>query len=158
MSITSTLIVQIIVFLLLVAFTMKFIWPPITAALDERASKIAEGLAAADKAKAELASANQRVETELAKSRDETAQRLADAERRAQGIIQEAKARATEEGNKIIAAAKAEAEQQTVRAREVLREQVAALAVKGAEQILRKEVNAGVHAELLNRLKTELQG
>ena len=156
MSITSTLIVQIIVFLLLVAFTMKFIWPPITAALDERASKIAEGLAAADKAKAELAAANQRVEAELAKSRDETTQRLADAERRAQVIIQEAKGRATEEGNKIIAAAKAEAEQQTVRAREVLREQVAALAVKGAEQILRKEVNAGVHAELLKRLQTEL--
>ena len=71
-------------------------------------------------------------------------------------IVEEAKGRATEEGNKIIAAAKAEAEQQTVKAREALREQVAALAVKGAEQILRKEVNAGVHAELLNRLKTEL--
>ncbi|MEO5672212.1 MAG: F0F1 ATP synthase subunit B [Ramlibacter sp.] len=156
MSITSTLIVQIIVFLLLVAFTMKFIWPPITAALDERASKIADGLAAADKAKAELSAANQRVEAELAKSRNETAQRLADAERRAQTIIEEAKARATEEGNKIVAAAKAEADQQAVRVRESLRDQVAALAVKGAEQILRKEVNAGVHAELLNRLKTEL--
>ncbi|MFX8441231.1 F0F1 ATP synthase subunit B, partial [Acinetobacter baumannii] len=70
--------------------------------------------------------------------------------------IEEAKARATEEANKIVAAAQAEAEQQTVRAREALREQVAALAVKGAEQILRKEVNAGVHADLLNRLKTEL--
>jgi F-type H+-transporting ATPase subunit b len=155
-SITSTLIVQIIVFLLLVAFTMKFIWPPITAALDERAGKIAEGLAAADKAKAELSAANQRVEAELAKSRDETAVRLADAERRAQTIIEEAKARATEEGNKIVAAAKAEADQQAIRVRETLRDQVAALAVKGAEQILRKEVNAGVHAELLSRLKTEL--
>jgi F-type H+-transporting ATPase subunit b len=82
--------------------------------------------------------------------------RLADAERRAQGIIEEAKTRATEEGNKIIAAAKAEAEQQTVKAREALREQVAVLAVKGAEQILRKEVNAAAHADLLNRLKTEL--
>jgi flagellar biosynthesis/type III secretory pathway protein FliH len=91
----------------------------------------------------------QRVEQELAKSRNETAQRLADAERRAQQIIEEAKARATEEGNKIVAAARAEAEQQTVKAREALREQVAALAVKGAEQILRKEVNAGVHADLL---------
>jgi len=157
-SITATLIIQMIVFLLLVAFTMKFIWPRIAVALDERASKIAEGLAAADKAKAELAAADKRVEEELAKSRNQTAQLLADAERRAQAIVEEAKGRATEEGNKIIAAAKAEAEQQTVRAREVLREQVAALAVKGAEQILRKEVNAGVHAELLNRLKTELQG
>ena len=81
---------------------------------------------------------------------------LADAERRAQAIDEEAKGRATEEANKIIAAAKAEAEQQSVKAREALREQVAALAVKGAEQILRKEINAGVHVELLDRLKTEL--
>ncbi len=155
-SITGTLIVQMIVFLILVGFTMKFVWPPITAALDERARKVAEGLAAADKAKAELSSANQRVEQELARSRTETASRLADAERRALVIIEEAKARATEEGNKIVAAARAEADQQTVKAREALREQVAALAVKGAEQILRKEVNAGVHSELLSRLKTEL--
>ena len=156
MNINATLILQAIVFLILVWFTMKFIWPPITKALDERAQKIADGLAAADKAKSELAAANKRVEAELATSRNETASRLADAERRAQAIIEEAKARATEEGNKIIAAAKAEAEQQTVKAREALREQVAALAVMGAEQILRKEVNAGVHADLLSRLKTEL--
>jgi F-type H+-transporting ATPase subunit b len=156
-SITATLIIQMIVFVLLVAFTMKFIWPPIAVALDERAKKIAEGLAAADKAKSELAAADRRVEEELAKSRNETAALLADAERRGQVLIEEAKARATDEANKIIAAARAEAEQQTVRAREALREQVAALAVKGAEQILRKEVNPGVHAELLNRLKTELQ-
>ena len=156
MSITGTLIVQMIVFLILVGFTMKFVWPPITAALDERARKIADGLAAADKAKSELSAANQRVEQELAKSRTETAARLADAERRAQAIIEEAKARATDEGNKIVAAARVDADQQTVKAREALREQVAALAVKGAEQILRKEVNAGVHSELLSRLKTEL--
>ena len=156
MSITGTLIIQMIVFLILVGFTMKFVWPPIAAALDERAGKIAEGLAAADKAKSELSAANQKVEVELAKVRNETAALLADAERRGQTLIEEAKARATDEGNKIVAAAKAEAEQQTVRAREALREQVAALAVKGAEQILRKEVNAGVHADLLNRLKTEL--
>ena len=157
MSITGTLIIQIIVFLILVGFTMKFVWPPIAAALDERARKIAEGLAAADKAKSELAAADRRVEEELAKSRNETAALLADAERRAQAIVEEAKGRATEEANKIIAAARAEAEQQTVKARDALREQVAVLAVKGAEQILRREVNAGVHAELLNRLQTELQ-
>jgi len=155
-SITSTLFVQAIVFAILVWFTMQFVWPPIAKVLDERASKIADGLAAADKAKAELTSANKRVEDELAKSRTETAARLADAERRAQAIVEEAKAKATEEGNKIVAAAKVEAEQQTVKARESLREQVAALAVKGAEQILRKEVNASVHADLLGRLKTEL--
>jgi F-type H+-transporting ATPase subunit b len=155
-NINSTLFLQAIVFAILVWFTMKFVWPPITKALDERAEKIADGLAAADKAKAELSSANKRVEAELALSRTETTARLADAERRGQAIVEEAKSKATEEGSKIIAAAKVEAEQQTVKARETLREQVAALAVKGAEQILRKEVNAGVHADLLGRLKTEL--
>ena len=156
MSINATLFVQAIVFAILVWFTMKFVWPPIAAALDERAKKISDGLAAADKAKSELSAANKRVEDELAKSRNENAARLADAERRAQAIVEQAKAKATEEGNKIIAAAKVEAEQQTVKARESLREQVAALAVKGAEQILRREVSAEVHADLLNRLKSEL--
>ncbi|HVZ46793.1 MAG TPA: F0F1 ATP synthase subunit B [Ramlibacter sp.] len=156
MNITSTLIIQMIVFLILVWFTMKFVWPPIAHALDERAAKVTEGLAAADKAKAELTAANKRVEEELAKARNDTAARLAEAERRAQGIIDEAKARATEEGNKIVEAARAEAELQAAKARDVLREQVAVLAVKGAEQILRREVDANVHAELLARLKTEL--
>ena len=156
MSITGTLIVQMIVFLILVGFTMKFVWPPIAKALDDRAAKIAEGLAAADKAKSELSAANKRVEAELGQARNESAQRFADAERRAQAIVEEAKARATEEGNKIVAAARVEADQQALKAREALREQVAALAVKGAEQILRKEVNAGVHADLLARLQTEL--
>lgn len=156
MSINGTLLAQAIVFALLVLFTMKLVWPPIAAALDARAGKIAEGLAAADKAKAELSSANQRVEVELAKSRSETAARLADAERLGQAMVEEAKAKAVDEGNKIIAAAKLEADQQALKAREALREQVAVLAVKGAEQILRREVNASVHAELLTRLKTEL--
>jgi len=155
-SITGTLIIQIIVFLILVWFTMKFVWPPITTALDERARKIADGLAAADKAKADLSAANQRVEQELSKSRNEAAVRLAEAERRAQSMIEEAKAKAAEEASKIIAAARAEADQQSVKARQVLREEVATLAVKGAEQILRREVNASVHADLLSRLKAEL--
>jgi F-type H+-transporting ATPase subunit b len=145
-----------IVFLILVWFTMKFIWPPITAALDERAKKIADGLSAADKAKAELSTANKRVEEQLAAARTDATQRLADAERLAQQMVEEAKTRASEEGAKIIAAAKAEAEQEATKARETLREQVAALAVKGAESILKKEVDAGVHAELLGRLKAEL--
>ncbi|HEY6354822.1 MAG TPA: F0F1 ATP synthase subunit B [Burkholderiaceae bacterium] len=156
MSITSTLIIQIIVFLILIWFTIKFVWPPIMAALDERAKKVADGLSAADKAKAELASANKRVEQQLAAARDDAAKRLADVERRAQQMIEEAKGKASEEGAKIIAQAKAEAEQESMKAREALRSQVAALAVKGAEQILRKEVNAGVHSDLLKRLQTEL--
>ena len=156
MSITGTLIVQMIVFAILVWFTMKFVWPPITAALDERAKKIADGLSAADKAKADLAVANKRVEEQLSAARDDAAKRLADAERLAQSMVEEAKGRASEEAAKINAAAKAEAEQEIVKAREALRDQVAVLAVKGAEQILRKEVNATVHAELLGRLKAEL--
>ena len=156
MSINGTLIVQLIVFLILVWFTMKFIWPPIAAALDERAKKIADGLSAADKAKSELAVANQRVEQQLAAARDDSARRLADAERLAHSMIEEAKGRASEEAAKIVAAARAEAEQESVKAREALRDEVAALAVKAAEQILRKEVDAGVHADLLNRLKAEL--
>jgi len=155
-SINATLIIQMIVFAILVWFTMKFVWPPITAALDERAKKIADGLSAADKAKAELAQANKRVEEQLSAARHDAAQRLADAERLAQSMIEEAKGRANDEGAKIIAAAKAEAEQEATKAREALREQVAALAVKGAESILKREVNPGVHAELLNRLKAEL--
>jgi len=128
-SINATLIIQMIVFAILVWFTMKFIWPPITAALDERAKKIADGLSAADKAKAELSNANKRVEEQLSAARNDAAQRLADAERLAQSMIEEAKGRANDEGAKIIAAAKAEAEQEATKAREALREQVAGLAV-----------------------------
>ena len=153
MSITSTFWIQMIVFVILALFTMKFIWPPITAALDERAAKIREGLSAADKAKAELASANKRVEEELSSARTDAAQRLADAERLAQSMVEEAKSRASDEGAKIVAAARAEAEQEATKARETLREQVAALAVKGAEQILRREVDARAHADLLGQLK-----
>jgi F-type H+-transporting ATPase subunit b len=156
LSINATLIIQMIVFAILVWFTMKFVWPPITAALDERARKIADGLSAADKAKTELAAANKRVEAQLSAARDDAQKRLADAERLAQQMVEDAKGRASEEAAKIIANANAEAEQAAVKARETLREQVAGLAVKGAEQILRREVNAGVHAELLGRLKAEL--
>jgi len=155
-SINATLIVQMIVFAILIWFTMRFIWPPITAALDDRAKKIADGLSAADKAKSELAVANKRIEAQLSAARDDAAKRLADAERLAQQMVEDAKTRASEEGAKIVAAAHAEAQQESLKARETLREQVAGLAVKGAEQILRREVDAGVHAELLGRLKAEL--
>ena len=156
MNINATIVIQAIVFGILVWFTMSYVWPPIMKALDERAQKVADGLAAADKAKADLASMKKKVAQELSASRNDAAVRQADAERRAQGIIEEAKAKAVEEGNKIIAAAQAEAQQQVSRARDSLRDEVASLAVKGAEQILRKEVNASVHADLLNRLKAEL--
>ncbi|MEE9476096.1 MAG: F0F1 ATP synthase subunit B [Roseateles sp.] len=156
MNINATLWIQWIPFAILAWVTAQFIWPVIAKALDERAAKIADGLAAADRAKTELASANQAVEAQLAQTRTESTKLLGDAEKRAAAIVEEAKKRAEDEAAKIIAQAKADAEQQVVRAREALREQVAVLAVKGAEAILHKEVNAGVHADLLERLKQEL--
>jgi len=155
-SITGTLIVQMIVFLILVGFTMKFIWPPVVKALDERAQKISHGLSAAEHAKLELANMHREVEARMAATRSESAAVLADAERRAQQIIDEAKARASEEGARIVGNARDEALQEAVKVRESLRAEVALLAVKGAEQILRKEVNAQVHSDLLSRLKSEL--
>lgn len=156
MNINATLFIQIIVFFILVGFTMKFVWPPITKALDERVQKIADGLSAAERAKSELAAADQLVKKELAEANVQTAARLSDAEKRAQLIIDEARLRASQEAQKIVADAQAEIEQQSVRAREALRNQVAELAVQGAEQILRREVDTAAHAELLARLKTEL--
>ena len=155
MNINLTMLAQAAAFAIFIWFTVKFIWPPLVRALDERVAKVAEGLKAAEAAKSELAAANKRVEQELSNVRDEAAKRLADAERRALLLLEEARTKATDTGNQIIRAAQAEAEQQVARARDALREQVAALAVKGAEQILRREVNASAHAELLSRLKTE---
>jgi len=154
-SINATLFVQLVVFAILVWFTMRFVWPPITKAIDERTQKIADGLSAAERARLELSNANRRVDEQLSAARDDAAKRLADAERLAQSMIEDAK-RAAEEGAKIVAAARAEAQQEVVKAREVLRGQVAELAVRGAEQILRREVNSSVHADLLSRLQTEL--
>ena len=156
MNINSTLFVQFVVFFILAMFTMKFVWPPLMKALDERAAKIASGLAAADRGKADLAAAEKRVQTELAGARDEVQKRINDAEKRAAAIIEEAKRTAADEGARIVAAAKADAEQQVNSAREALRSQVAALAVAGAEQILKREVNAAAHADLLSQLSTEL--
>lgn len=156
MNINSTIFIQIVVFLILALFTMKFVWPPIARALDERAAKIAEGLTAADKAKTELAAASRKVEAELTQSRTEAAAMVSDAEKRGAGIVEEAKRKAQNEADKIIAAAQEEAQQQMVRAREELRERVGVLAVKGAEQILRREVDASAHADMLQGLKAEL--
>jgi F-type H+-transporting ATPase subunit b len=155
-NLNATLIAQVVVFLAFVAFTMKFVWPPITKALDERAAKVAEGLSAADKAKTELDGVRRQVSEQLGAARDDAAKRLADAERLAQSIIEEARSKAKLDADKILADAKAEAALELGKARDALREQVAALAVHGAESILKREINAGVHADLLSRLKTEL--
>jgi F-type H+-transporting ATPase subunit b len=148
--------VQAIVFLILAFVVAKFFWPPIIGALDARAKKIADGLAAADQGKLAMAAAEKRVQAELAGARDEGQKRIADAEKRAQMIADEIKANAQAEANRIISQAKADAEQQVTKAREELRSQVAGLAVKGAEQILKREVNAAAHADLLSQLAVEL--
>jgi F-type H+-transporting ATPase subunit b len=155
-NLNATLFVQFGVFFVLVVVTMKFIWPPLMNALDERAKKIADGLAAADRGRAEMQAAEKRVQAELAGARDEGQKRVSDAEKRAALIIEEAKNTASAEAARIIAAAQADAANQVTQARETLRDQVATLAVKGAEQILKREVNASAHADLLNQLKTEL--
>ena len=157
MNLNATLIAQLVVFFILAWFTMKFVWPPIVKALDERANKIADGLAAADKAKADLSLAEKKVVEELRKARESAGDVRTSAEKQASHLIDDARA----EAGRIIAAAReaaeAEAGAAAQRAKETLRDQVANLAVAGAEKILRREINAQVHAELLANLKQELQ-
>ena len=156
MNLNATLFAQMVVFLILAWFTMKFVWPPMVHALDERAKKIADGLAAAEKGKTELEAAHKRVDQELAQARNDGQQRIADAEKRALTVAEEIKANAQAEAARIIAQAKAEADQQVVKARESLRAEVAALAVKGAEHILKREIDQTAHGQLLDQLKAEL--
>lgn len=156
MNLNATLIAQLFVFGILVWFTMKYVWPPIAKALDERADKIAEGLAAAERGKSDFEQAEKKVAELLTEGRSQVAEMVANAEKRAAQIVEEAKEQAQTEAARITAQAKADVEQETNRAREVLREQVAALAVKGAESILRREVNEAQHAQMLSTLKQEL--
>jgi F-type H+-transporting ATPase subunit b len=156
-NINATLIVQIVVFVALWWFTARFVWPPITRSLDERSKRIADGLAAADKAKADLASAERRVADELKQARDGAAEVRSGAERQAGQLLEEARA----EAGRIVAAAKKAAEDEAAlaaqRAKDQLRDQVAQLAVAGAERILRREIDANRHADLLADLKNELR-
>ncbi|MBQ9183938.1 MAG: F0F1 ATP synthase subunit B [Neisseriaceae bacterium] len=156
MNINATLIAQLIVFGILVWFTMKFIWPPVIRALDERANKIAEGLAAAERGKSDFEQAEKRVAAILAEGRQQVAEMVANADKRAAEIMEAAKQHASDEAAKILAQARADVAQEANRAREALRNQVGILAVKGAEQILRREIDANAHAELLGALKQEL--
>ena len=157
MNINATLIVQIVVFLGLWWFTARYVWPPITKALDERSQKIADGLAAADKARADLSAAERRVEQELQQARSGAAEVRAGAEKQAAALIEKAR----EEASAIVSAARKAADDEAVlaaqKARDQLREQVAQLAVAGAERILRREIDAARHAELLANLKNELR-
>jgi F-type H+-transporting ATPase subunit b len=155
-NLNATLFAQLIVFFILAWVTMQFVWPPIVKALDERAQKIADGLAAADKAKTDLANAEKKAVDELKKARESAAELRAGAEKQGTQIVEEARAEAARIVSAAREAAEAEAGVAAQRAREALREQVATLAVAGAEKILRKEINAQAHADLLAQLKSEL--
>lgn len=157
MNLNATLFAQLAVFFVLTWVTMKFVWPPITKVLDERAKKIADGLAAAEKANAHLAVAEKKSAEELRKAREAGADLRANAEKQAAQIVEEARQEAT----RIVAAAREAAEKEAAaavqRAKEALRERVADLVVAGAERILRREINVKAHTDLLANLKQELR-
>jgi F-type H+-transporting ATPase subunit b len=156
MNFNATLIGQSITFIFFVWFCMKFVWPPIMNALEARKKQIADGLAAADRGKHELELAAKKAGDNMREAKVQAAEVIVQAEKRAAQIIEEAKTAAKEEGDRQLAAAQANIDQEANRARESLREQVAALAVAGAEKILRREINAQTHADLLGQLKAEL--
>jgi F-type H+-transporting ATPase subunit b len=155
-SINATLIAQIIVFGILVWFTMKFIWPPISNAMDERAQRIADGLAAAERAQAELKDANARVDEEIKKARVQASEIIDKAHQQANQIMDKAKADALLEAARQKAVAQAEIDGMVGKAREALRGQVAALAVQGAQKIIQREINPDAHKALLDQLVTEI--
>jgi F-type H+-transporting ATPase subunit b len=156
MNLNLTLIAQAITFTAFIWFTVKFIWPHMLRAIETRQKTIADGLAAAEEGKRSLELSNKRADEEIRKARERVAELLSQAEKRAVQMVEEAKNAAKEEGNREKAAAKAEIAQEVTRAREQLRDQVAALAVAGAEKILRREVDAKAHAGLLDSIKKQL--
>jgi F-type H+-transporting ATPase subunit b len=156
MSFNLTLFAQMAAFLAFVGFTAKFIWPPLMRAIEARQKTIADGLAAADQGRRSLEQSTRQAEEAVNQARGRAADILAQAEKRAAQIIDEARNAAKDEGNREKAAAKAEIAQEVTRAREQLRNQVAALAVSGAEKILRREVDAKAHGELLENIKRQL--
>jgi F-type H+-transporting ATPase subunit b len=156
MNFNLTLIAQMLAFLAFIGFTAKFVWPPLMRAIAARQKQIADGLAAAEEGKRALEVSSKTAEASLREARGRAAEVLAQAEKRAAQMIDEARNAAKEEGNREKAAAKAEIEQQVTRAREQLRDQVASLAVAGAEKILRREVDAKAHGDLLDSIKRQL--
>ncbi len=156
MNLNATIIFQMLVFFILGWFTMKFVWPPLTKAMEDRRQKIAAGLADAERGRADLAQAQARVNLLESSAKAENQARVADAEKQAAALIEQARREAEAERARIVAQAQQEAAQEVQRAREGLRDAVADLAVKGAEQILRREVNAQAHADLLGKLKAQL--
>ena len=156
MNINATLIGQAIAFFLFVVFCMKYVWPPIVHALEERKKKIADGLAAGERGRHEQHLAEERAKDILREAKDQAGEIISRAEKRANEIIDEAKSEAREEGGRLLTASRAEIVQEINRAREDLRAQVVSLAVQGAGKVLQREVDPKVHAELLDRLAAEI--
>lgn len=156
MNINATIIGQAIAFFFFAWFCMKFVWPPVTAALRERQKKIADGLDAAERASRDLELAKEKATQALREGKEQAATIIEQANKRASQIVDEAKETALTEGNRLKVAAQAEIEQDVNRAREALRSQVAALAIAGAEKILQKSVDKAAQAELVEKLAAEL--
>jgi F-type H+-transporting ATPase subunit b len=156
MNINLTLLAQAMSFAILIWFTVKFVWPPLLNAVETRQKQIADGLAAGERGRHELELAAKRASQEMHGAKEKASEIIAQAEKRASEIIEEAKNNAKAEGDRIVAGAKAEIEQEVNRAKEGLRQQVAGLAVAGAEKILRREIDAKAHAEMLGAIAQEL--
>ena len=156
MNLNLTLIAQVVSFTVFIWFTVKFVWPPMLRAIEARQKTIADGLAAAEQGKRSLETSSKQADEEIRRARERAADIIAQAEKRTAQMIEEAKNAAKEEGNREKAAAKAEIEQEVTRAREQLRDRVASLAVAGAEKILRREVDAKAHGDLLESIKRQL--
>lgn len=156
MNINITLIGQMLTFAVLVWFTMKYVWPPLMDALKEREKKIADGLAAAEKGHAELESARQEVSRTLEGAKQEAFQIIEQANQRAAQIVDDSKTTAEEESRRILAAGRAEMDQEYQRAREELRRKLAIVAITGAEKILERSVDESAHVELLEKLAAEI--
>ncbi|GDX59343.1 ATP synthase subunit b [Nitrosomonadaceae bacterium] len=156
MNINFTLFSQAAAFAVFIWFTVKFVWPPLMRAIEDRQKTIADGLAAGERGKHQLELASHRSSDALKEAKQRAADIIAQAEKRASQIIEEAKGTAKDESDRIIVGAKAEVDQEVFRAKETLRQQVADLAVAGAAKILRREVDAKTHAELLISIKAEL--
>ncbi len=156
MNINLTLIAQLVSFAVFVWFTMKFVWPPLVKAMDERKAKIADGLAAAERGQHEQQLAEERAKQYLHEAKQQAAEIKAKAEKQAAMLIEEAKDKAFDEGNRQLAAAQAEIEQEVNRAREELRAKVAELALAGAEKILRKEIDADAHKDIVEAVANQI--
>ncbi len=156
MNLNATIFFQMIVFFVLGWVTMKFVWPPLIKAIEERQQKIAAGLAAAEKGKADLAQAKNHVTAMEEATKADLHQRMAEAEKHGEQIIEQARAQAQVERGRIVQQAQQEAAQEAQRAREALRDDVARLAILGAAQILKREVDVKAHADLLMQIKAQL--